>query len=220
MKKFFTFSFLILLFVSSVYSQDVKPTVDKYNLMASVGASFCVPMDVMKESYTYGIGGTMDIAIPFSKNIAGRVELTINDFMYDKDAYSTKMNYADTMAVTGGNALLIAMKLNFCGGIFKPSEKFAFYGLAGVGAYFMTSQDLVSTNNKTTLETRIGGTSKMYMGLNAGVRGAYKVHPKASIFLETGVDMFFGAESWNKATLDTRNNWYIPIKLGVMIHTF
>jgi hypothetical protein len=215
MKKFFTFSFLILLFVSSVYSQDVKPTVDKYNLLASVGASFCVPMDVMKESYTYGIGGTMDIAIPFSKNIAGRVELSINDFIYDKSAFD-----GSNSTVTGGNALLIAMKLNFCGGIFKPSEKFAFYGLAGVGAYFVTSQDLVSTDNTTTLETRIGGSAKMYMGLNAGVRGAYKIHPKASIFLETGVDMYFGSESWYKVTTNTRNDWYVPIKLGVMIHTF
>jgi hypothetical protein len=229
MKKIFTFSFLVLLIASSIYSQDLTPTVDRYNVMASIGVAYAAPMDVFrskyyltnefKESYKMGLGGTIDAAYPFTKSIAGRVELSFYDFMYDRDAFGTRTGYSSTSVITGGDALVMALKLSFCAGIFKPSEKFGFYGILGVGGYFKSSSDLKVKNNVSKYESVFPGSSNLYMGLHAGARFAYKVSPKASIFLESGYEIFFPSESWGKATFQQTAE-FVPIKIGVMIHTF
>jgi hypothetical protein len=225
MKKIVTISFLILLFVSSVYSQDVKPTADKYTVMTSIGATFAIPLGALKESYKYGLGGTFDVALPFSKNYAGRFEMTIHDLMFDTDAFLSTaigrnaVKFGDDN-VTGGNSALMAFKFSFCGGVFKPSEKFGIYGILGAGAYVLSTTDVIAQDNSTSvIDTTINGSVNLYWGLGAGLRALYKINPVTSLFLEGTVEEFFPKENYN-APGKIIPDFYIPIKLGVVFHPF
>jgi hypothetical protein len=225
MKKLFIVSLLLLFVVSSGYSQE---KVDKYSVMASVGASFCLPMgnrdlgtDALKfkDLYKMGLGGTIDVAYPFSKNIAARFELSFNDFMFDKDAYVLRQGYGANMTVTGGGDFIMASKISFCGGVFKPSEKFSFYGIFSIGAYFNMVSNITVTNSNTNLETIIPQDNNVFMGMGVGARFAIKINPKASLFLEPGYETFFPNESWSKATFGRKYD-FLSVKAGVTIHPF
>jgi len=234
MKKIFIVSLMLLFVLSSGYSQEVKK-VDKYSVMASLGLSGALPMgeaDVtvfaapiqekdlkFKDLYTFGIGGTIDVAYTFSKNLAGRVEVSFTNFMFDKDAYATRKSLSSDISVEGGSNLLIATKLSFLAGEFCPSKKIGFYGILSLGAYFNMRGDIIEKNNATNYEfTDIRGNN-IYPGVGAGFRVMVKVDPKVSLFFEPNYEMFWPSDNWSKARLD-QSHQFISAKLGVVVHPF
>jgi hypothetical protein len=220
MKKLFIASLLFLFVISFANAQD-QPKADTNRLVASVGLMGAMPMSDFKDVYKLGIGGTMDASYLFTKNIAGRLEISIVDFMFDKDKYYTRTNTSsNTITLTGGGDLIIATKLSFCAGLLKPAQnqKFSIYGLLSVGAYLNLVSD-ISAKTSAGVENITPGSNNVFMGVGAGVRFAYKISSRAHFFLEGGYETFFPAERWGKATFGTRDD-FIPVKLGVMITPF
>jgi len=220
MKKIFIVLLLILFTVSFANAQDQPKDISK--IIASVSLGGAMPMGDFKDVYKLGFGGSIDAAYAFNKNIAGRLEITVNDFMLDKDKYYTNNNTSSNLVtVTGGQDLVMATKLSFCGGIIEPAkeQKFSIYGIFSIGVYLNIVNDIVSTNNSSNVATTSFGGSNAYMGVGAGFRMGYKIAPRASLFLEAGYETFFPSESWGKASLGTRDD-FIPVKIGVMVHPF
>ena len=220
MKKLFIASLLFLFVISFANAQD-QPKPDSSRLVASIGLLGSMPMGDFKDVYKLGMGGTIDVSYLFTKNFAGRLEISFTDYLFDKDKYYTRTNTSSNLiTLTGGGDLVIATKLSFCAGLLKPvqNQKFSIYGILSIGAYLNIVSD-ISAKTLSGVETITMGSTNVFMGAGAGIRFAYKISSRAHLFLEGGYETFFPDERWGKATFNKRDD-FIPVKLGVEVTPF
>jgi hypothetical protein len=213
MKKFFTVLVLVLLVAANSYSQE------KYSVITSVGGGINLPIGDFKDSYLnygYGMGynGHLDASMLFTPGIGGRFDITYYNFPLNKDNFSSPYPVMGT--VNGGDITLIGAKLNFIGGLLKPSEKAIIYGIVGFGVYFSTVNDIEVKDPSGTVLQRIFGSNSAFFGGSVGARFSYKVDKNVALFAEGAFETYFPTEKWAKMTFGYKN-FFIPAKVGVMI---